>query len=242
MNAVRTVQSLGGSAALLSLLTACPQPQPPYNYTPPVSLNVRFPDTPARQDLKLAAIYFEQTTPTTVTLKVLAQGSLNSGTGTVNAGRLDLYGYQLDTLKQNALCVTPFKGGETKDMQNVVVTPDTVKTCNVYFTLFNDADGNDSPTSSEELYLTHDLYGYASAAFTYSFTSPDGFSTETGSRAAGWSLVRHEVIQPSATPGQYRVSMNSLPAADQAIAIRLHEDSNRLISMGLSSGRAGGLK
>lgn len=243
----RFLKPAGGAAALLTLLTACPQPQPPY--VPPVVLNVRFPDTPVSQNLRLAAIYFEQTTPeATPALKVLAFGSLTTGAGgTASSGSIQLPGSSyygggsgLDALKNNPLCLTPFKGGETRGMTAVMVTPETVKTCNVFFTLFRDANGNGIPNSNEELYLTHDIYSYANAAFTYQFTSADTFSTESGTRTAGWSLVRHEVLQPAATPGRYVVSMNSVPTADQAIAIRMHEDSNRLTSMGL--GHTGGLK
>ncbi|PNY81730.1 hypothetical protein [Deinococcus koreensis] len=237
----------GGCAALLTLLTACPQPPPPY--VPPVVLNFRFPETAVGQNLRLAAIYFEQATPEAEPkLKVLALGSLNAGaSGSVSSGTIQLFGSSsyyggstLDTLKNNPLCVTPFKGGETKGMTAVMVTPETVRTCNVYFTLFRDTSGDGKPTSDEELYQTHDLYSYANAAFTYQFTSLDTFSTESGTRAAGWSLVRHEVLQPSETLNRYVVSMNSVPTADQAIAIRLHESTNRLTSQGLN--HAGGQK
>ena len=234
----RTLQGVGGSAVLLTALTACPGPRPPY--VPPVSLNFRFPDTPASPELKLAAIFFEEaaTPEGRPKVKVLAGGQLNGDSGaTVRQGTLFLDAYALGELKNNAACVTPFVGGEARDMQDVTVTPATVKTCNVYFTLFRDVNNDGVPNSSEELYTTHDLYSYADSAFTYRMTSPDGRSVETGGRAAGWSLVRHEVRQPTATPGQYRVTMNSVPADDEGLTLRLHEDTDPLTSMGLGGPR-----
>ena len=235
---------LGGGALTLTLLTACPRPlPPPYTST---TLDFRFPDTAQTAALKLAAIYFvDGSGPAQPAgVRVLTTGTLTKdgnfafpggpGTGgTVNGGSLRLDSSALEPLKQNAACLTPFKGAETKGLSDVVVTPDTVKTCNVYFTLFRDANGNNTPESTEELFNTHDIYSYADTAFSYSFSSTDGTSVERGSRVSGWSLVRHEVLQPSATPGQYRVTMNSVPAADQGLTIRMHEQTNRLISMGL---------
>ena len=228
----------GGGALTLTLLTACPQPPPPSTTT---TLNFRFPDTAQTGELKLAAIYFVDGSiaaqPTGV--RVLTTGGLTrDGTfvgsgGTVNGGTLYLNSYGLEPLQKNAACLSPFKTGEASGMNNVVVTPETARTCNVYFTLFRDANGNGTPESTEELFNTHSIYSYADTAFTYSFSSTDGTSAEQGRRVSGWSLVRHEVLQPTATPGQYLVTMNSVPADDQGLTIRLHESTNRLISMGL---------
>ena len=77
------------------------------------------------------------------------------------------------------------------------------------------------------------MYSYASSAFTYSMNSKDGHSTVSGTRTQGWSLVRHTVLQPSATPGKYIVTMNSVPTADESISIRLHEPTNFMTSMSL---------
>lgn len=228
----------GGGALTLTLLTACPQPPPPSTTT---ALSFRFPDTAQTAELKLAAIYFvDGSAPAQPAgVRVLTTGRLtrdgtfaNAG-GTVNGGTLYLNSYELEPLQKNAACLSPFKTGEASGMTNVVVTPETARTCNVYFTLFRDANGNGTPESTEELFNTHSLYSYADAAFRYSFSSADGKSAETGQRVSGWSLVRHEVLQPTATPGQYRVTMNSVPAADHSLTIRLHEQTNRLISMGL---------
>lgn len=226
----------GTGVALLTLLTACPRPYPPY--VPPVTLNFQFPATPVTPDLRLAAFYFEQDSPgAEAKVKLLGTGYLSTyNTTTLSTGTISMDGSALNALKANAKCVLPFKGGETTGMQNVVVTPDTVKTCSVYFSLFRDVNGDGIPFSTEELYVSHDLYSYASSAFTYSFTSPDSRSAETGSRVAGWSVVRHEVLQPSDTPNRFVVTMNSVPTADETIAIRLHPDSDRLTSMGANGG------
>lgn len=225
-----TVGAAGSSVALLTLLTACPRPYPPP--APSVTLTFQFPDTPSSQDLRLAAFYFEEGSPEP---KVLTTGYLNTySSATVNSGTL--YLYDLNTLKSNAKCVLPFKTGEMQGMQTVTVTPDTVKTCNIYFSVFRDVNGNGVPTSTEELYLTHDIYSYASSAFTFSATSPDSRSTETGTRTTGWSLVHHDVLQPSDTPNRFLVSMNSVPTADLGIAIRMHAPSDFLTSMGLKGG------
>ncbi|CAM4091104.1 hypothetical protein [Deinococcus marmoris] len=244
-------RAAGGSVILLTLLTACPRPvPPPFTST---TLDFRFPDTAQTGGLTLAAIYFvDGSDPTqTAGVRVLTTGNLgrsgqfsspggpNSG-GTVNGGSLRLDSYDLEPLRKNAACLTSFKTGEAKGLNNVVVTPETAKTCNLYFTLFRDSNSNNKPESSEELLITHDIYSYADTAFSYSFSSTDGRSAENGKRVSGWSLVRHEVLQPTATPGQYRVTMNSVPATDEGLTIRLHEDSNRLISMGLND--RGGLK
>ncbi len=243
---------MGAGALTMTLLTACPQPAPPPTVT---TLAFRFPETALTADLTLAAIYFlDGSAPAgQVGVQVLNTGTLskdgnftypgNSNAGaTVNGGTLQLVSYTLDPLKNNAACLTPFKTGEAAGLQNVVVTPETVKTCNVYFTLFRDANGNRKPTKSEEVFNTHDIYSYADTAFSYSFSSTDGKSEERGTRVSGWSLVRHEVLQPTATPGQYRVTMNSVPTADLGLTIRLHEPTNRLISMGLDPLNQGGLK
>ncbi|GGL77476.1 hypothetical protein GCM10010840_14300 [Deinococcus aerolatus] len=59
----------------------------------------------------------------------------------------------------------------------------TARTCNVYFTLFRDANRNGTPESREGLFNTHSIYSCADTAFTYSFSSMDGTSVERGSHA-----------------------------------------------------------
>ncbi|GAA5513796.1 hypothetical protein Dcar01_02543 [Deinococcus carri] len=228
---------LGISALGLSLLTACPR-----QYTPPgpsASLSFTFPALTDTTDVRLAALAFERNEKTNgYDPKVVTSTSLYGPSNT--AASLYLDGYTLKTWADNAKCTTPFLGGETAGMQEVTVTPDTVRTCNIYFLMFRDANRNGTPESGEVLYETHDLYSYATEAFTYRFVSPDGRSTETGTRTKGWSLVHHQVLQPTATPDRYLLSMNSVPQADEGLNIRLHEPTNAFTSQSLP--RAGGHK
>ena len=223
---------------LIALLTACPGHYPPPVYTN-VNLTFSFPaiSSAEAQSLTLAAYYYD--TPDASkpgSIKILQQQPLaypkyDGSTGdSVTSATMNLY--NLDSALQNAKCSTPFVGGETKDRSSVVVTPSTVNTCNVYFSLYTDS-GLGSPTTTSQKYMTNDLVSYASSDFTYSFVSPGGNSTESGSRKKGWTLVRHLVLQPSSTPGKYLVSMNSVPDAEQAIPIRMHEPTNGLISQSL---------
>ena len=184
----------GGGALILTLLTACPQPPPPSTTT---ALSFRFPDTAQTAELKLAAIYFvDGLAPAQPAgVRVLTTGGLTKDGhfsygdprmgGTVNGGTLYLNSYELEPLQKNAACLSPFKTGEASGMTSVVVTPETARTCNVYFTLFRDANANGTPESSEELFSTHSIFSYADAAFSYSFSSVDGKSAETGRRVSG---------------------------------------------------------
>lgn len=221
-----TVSGLG-----VSLLTACPRDPVPSQAS--AQLNFQFPALTDTGDVKVAAVAF--LTPNDEP-KVVASGSLTSNT----TASIWLWGEDLKTLAANSRCTTPFLTGEAAGKVDVTVTPQTAKTCNVYFLVYRDSDRNGQPTSLEELYNTHDLYSYASESFSYRFLSPDGNSTETGTRTAGWSLVRHQVLQPSATPGRYLVSMNSVPKEDEALTLRMHEPTNFFTSQGLT--RTGGHK
>ena len=215
-------------AGLLVSLTACPRPVPP-PYTS-VNLTFTFPaiDRAEAQSLVLAAYYYDAESIKVLRQTPLAYSSADPGnSGSVTSAQLSLY--NLDSALQDAKCLSPFVGGETKDRTQVSVTPNTVNTCNVYFSIYTDG-GQHFPTSTTEKYMTNDLVSYASSDFAYSFVSPDGNSTESGSRKQGWTLVRHFVLQPSSTPGKYLVSMNSVPEADQVLPIRMHEPTNGLIS------------
>lgn len=224
---------LGLCALGVSVLTACPRPTP---YLPGTQLSFEFPAVEAAPDLRLAAVAAEVVDGKT-SLRVVEQGYVQgAGSGAATMGSISLNGYTLKDLQNSPACTTPFLGGEASGMGEVTVMPNTVKTCNIYFTLFRDGNRNGKPESGEELYNTHDLYSYASEAFSYRFVSPDGRSSETGTRRAGWSLVRHTVLEPSATPGQFLVTMNSVPQADEALPIRLHEPSNYFTSQGLNAG------
>lgn len=233
MNMIR----LGGVGALCALLTACPSPPPPA----PMGLTFTFPDTPAVDTLRLSGVAFGTNGQY---LRTIGDGGYLWGApgSVVNRTTIYMDGYSLQNIQKSA-CLSPFKGGETDGMRDVVVSPENVQTCNVYFVIYNDLNRNGRPESTEELYQTHSIYSYASEAFTYSFTSADGRTTESGARRKGWSLVAHEVRQPSATPGRYVVTMNSVPEADGRLSVRLHEPTNRLISQGAPlGGTLGGAK
>ncbi|WP_216328352.1 hypothetical protein [Deinococcus aestuarii] len=221
----QTLTLLVVSGLGVSLLTACPDPTP---YLPPTQLNFQFPALNDTADVKVAAVAYLGDS-----VNVVGQGYL-TGPGTAT---LSLWGDTLKTLAADPRCTTPFLTGEAADKREVTVTPNTARTCNVYFLVFRDANRDGRPTAEEELYNTHDLYSFASEAFSYRFVSPDGRSTETGTRTAGWSLVRHLVLQPSATPDRYLVTMNSVPQADEALTLRMHEPTDYFTSQGLTGGR-----
>lgn len=211
-------------AGLPLMLTACPRTP----YEMPVRLTFDLTDG-APDNLKLAAVSFQVQDDQTVKPVVFSQGyGYNSKTLSISLDKS-----QLAALSKNTRCTTPFSTGEAKDMLNVSVTPGDVSTCDLFFVAYQDKNGDNNPTSEEERYITHDVYSYASSAFTYSMTSKDGHSTVSGTRTQGWSLVRHTVLQPSATPGKYIVTMNSVPTADESISIRLHEPTNFMTSMSL---------
>lgn len=210
-------------AGLPLVLTACPRPP----YDPPVSLKFSLPDD-APQNLKLAALSFQVQDDQTVKPVVFTQGYGYEKTLSISLDKS-----KLAALSKNTRCTTPFSTDQTKDMLNVTVTPSDVKTCDLYFVAYEDKNGDNVPTSEEERYSTHDVYSYASSNFTYSMTSKDGNSTVSGTRTQGWSLVRHTVLQPSATPGKYVVTMNSVPTADEEIPIRLHEPTSFMTSMSI---------
>ncbi|WP_135228973.1 hypothetical protein [Deinococcus fonticola] len=217
--------ALGG---LPLLLTACPRPVP---YDPPVLLTFRLPeDAPA--NLSIAAVTYQLQDNQKVEPVVLTHGYVGGKTASISLFKSDLA-----TLAKNTRCTTPFMTGEAKEMTNVTVNPSTVTTCNIHFVAYEDRNNDRFPTAEEERYITHDLYGYASSAFTYSMTTKDGKSTEKGTRTQGWSLVRHTVLQPSATPGKYVVTMNSVPVVDENLMIRLHEPTDFMTSMSMGGRR-----
>ena len=240
----RTLKFAALGTALIASLTACPQPVPPAPY---VGANLTFSLPPTSnaeaQGLTLAAYYFVADAASgkpTGQIKVLQSEPLafnnfnGDASGTVSTARISLYGLG-DTAK-DPTCLSAFVGRSTQNRTQVVVTPATVKTCDIYFSVYSGS----SLTTSSEKYTTNNFVSYASSDFTYSFVSSDGNSSESGNRKQGVSLVRHSVLQPSATPGKYLVSMNSVPDKDQAIPIRLHEPTNGLISQSLA--HAGGQK
>ena len=54
--------------------------------------------------------------------------------------------------------------GEADGIKDFKVTPEKAQTCNVYFVIYEDRDANSSPSSAEELYITHDIMSYAAAS------------------------------------------------------------------------------
>ncbi|MFD1731638.1 hypothetical protein ACFSC4_12110 [Deinococcus malanensis] len=191
---------LAGSVALSALLTACPKPPPTPD--PSVSLSFEFPEVMVSADLRLGAIYFQQDGHQVKVKRLSTYPNFSATSGTaspqqVNRASVHLSGYELLELRRVPGCVSPFLTGEAQGMTAVTVTPENVLTCNVYFTLFRDANGDGLPSVSEELYNTHTIYSHASTPFTYRFSHASGHSTETGTRTQGWSLVRHEFCSPA---------------------------------------------
>ncbi len=223
-------QALFGGAALMSLLTACPGPIPP----PPIPnlqyLTFRYPALPSTVNPRntfLAAIAIDtsgSSNAVTVVNSVPLGSDSPYASPQPNTAQLPLY--NLDSLiggKSN--CLQDVVKGEADGIKDFKVTPEKAQTCNVYFVIYEDRDGNSSPSSAEELYITHDIMSYASSDLTYSYTSEDGSSSVSGTRSKGWSLVKHLVLQPVSTPGKYLVSMKSVPAADKTLTLTMHEPS-----------------
>ncbi len=252
-DSLRSLRLLGLGALLTPFLTACPPAPPPP--PPGFSLSFRYPDGADTTGLTLAAIYFSG--PGDVRLvgssgyggyssyslpaagKVSA-AALKPATSPVypgNGAPTTLYvdGFSLQSILNSpgAPCRS-FQDDAAAGMQQVTVTPPDVKTCYVYFVAFRDANGDRLPQSSEEVYSTHDVLANASSDFSYTAVSPGGRSRESGNLKTGWTLVRHTVLEPSATPGQFLVSMTSVSTADQGVAIRMHEPSDYLTSMSLN--------
>lgn len=242
---------VGAGLALTILLTACPiMPPPP---PPGVSLTFSYPDRADTSGLTLAAFYFVSpgkvrlvgyggygtgssgySAPSAQTLRPATSPVMPAPANASTSLYLDGYSLQSVLTGPTDRCQS-FQDDAVAGMQQITVTPSDVKTCYVYFVAFRDANGDRLPQTSEEVYMTHDVLANASSDFTYSAVSADGRSRESGSLNKGWTLVHHTVLQPSAAPGQYLVSMNSVPASDQGVAIALHEPSAYLTSMGLTS-------
>lgn len=229
---------LGACVALTGLLTACPGPPPPADES--VALRFSLPEGADRSNLWIAALYYPLEANGTVGQPVLIT-STPAGSGT-SGGDVPLYlsGYALRQARNSAKCTTPFLTGEASGKQSVSVTPNTVLTCNVGFLAYTASGYGTMPTLDNLKYTSNDLYGFASEAFKYSFVNVNGDgtrSTETGTRTAGWSLVRREVLNPSATPQEYLVTMNSVAKENQAVALKLREPRDPFRSQGLAGGR-----
>lgn len=232
---------LGACVALGALLTACPRPPVPSDDG--VGLRFSLPEGADRSNLWVAALYYPVEADGRVGKPVVVGSTPASGYGGPNSAddvTLYLPGYALRQARDSGKCTTPFLTGAAKGMTAVTVKPETVNTCNVTFLAYTAGNSGAAPTLDNLRYTSNDLYGYASEAFTYSFvnTNADGTrSTETGERTAGWSLVRREVLNPSATPQEYRVTMNSVAKEDQAVALKLREPRDPFRSQSLAGGR-----
>ena len=252
-NPLRRLRLLGFGALLTPLLTACPPVPPPP--LPGFSLSFSYPDGANTTGLTLAAIYFPgpgdgrlvgtggYSGYNNYSLPAASKGSaaaLKPATSPVypsSGAPTTLYvdGYSLQSiLNSTGAPCRSFQDDAAAGMQQVTVTPPDVKTCYVYFVAFKDVNGDRLPQSSEEVYSTHDVLANASSDFSYTAVSADGKSRESGSLKTGWTVVRHTVLQPSAAPGQFLVSMASVSTADQGVAIRMHEPSDYLTSMSLT--------
>ena len=252
----KSLPLLSAGALLSSLLTACPQPQP---VPPPTSptFNLSF-SYPAQADLGIGLTLAAYTySGTGKVIAVSGYGGYPSPygpysspikaaaspvSGNYNLTSLSLGGYALDNLLlPGGTDCRSFKPPQDAALGSITVTPADAKTCYVYFVAYTDSNRNGLPESSEVRYMTHDVLSYADKDFTYSGASANGKLTTTGNVSRGWTVLRHLVLQPSSAPGQYRVSMTSLPTEDLGIAIQMHEPSPFLTSMGLTSMSLGGL-
>lgn len=220
----------------LPLLTACPGPMMPPT-SPGATFNFSLPAPVQDANARIAAVAYLYDKGIK-SVKSVGYGSVDPNG---KSATLSVSGYELDALAKNPQCIGPFKGGQDTmflDPDTLSVTPASVNTCQVFFLLYSDANGDSIPQEEEVIYTTHDQFVYADQDFTYSGQDLSHLATETGARTRGWSLVRHVVIQPTATPGHYQVSMNSEkppatdnPYANTVYSVRLHEKSNFFTSM-----------
>lgn len=249
---------LGLGALLAPLLTACP-PVPPPPTSPTFVLRFNYPLQADISGLTLAAYTFSSAGKLTVVNGYGGYpGSYNTYSASTAApmkalmsppvypsGPSSLYlgGYALDSLlSAGGTNCTAFRRPADPALGTLTATPADVKTCYVYFVAYLDSNRNGRPDLEETVYMTHDVLGYADKAFTYSGASANGKISSTGSVQGGWTVLRHRVLQPSGTPGQYKVSMESVPTDDQGVAIQLHEPTPFLTSMTLPGLNAGGVK
>jgi hypothetical protein len=244
---------LGLSALLTPLLTACPIYRPPPPPTSPsFSLNFSYPAQADTTGLNLVAYTYAGSganagKPTSInpydgypvsgnysSYSVPMKAQTSPAVYNPSLGTLNLGGYALDNvLSPGGLNCRAFRPAQDVALGTFTVTPADVQTCYVYFVAYSDSNGNGRPDGSEVVYMTHDVLSYADKDYTYSGASTDGKISSIGTVRQGWTLLRHSVLQPSSTPGQYKVSMTSVSADDQSIAIEMHEPSPFLTSMSL---------
>ena len=220
-----------GAAVLASLLTACPGPRV---YDPGVTLKFTLPEGTIGEPLSIQAMYTTRDEAGKVVMKPLTGGMgysyFNGRDGSITLSKADL-----DRVLADKDCL-PYRA----DKVNRVTEPNTVRSCDINFFVYAGANGPAAPNAANLRYLTHDTYSYASEAFTYtSALSVDGVtSTETGTRRAGWSLVPHLVLNPSATPNTYRVIRDSAEDSHLNLPLTLHTPSDYFTSMSVTTGGA----
>ncbi|SEI92670.1 hypothetical protein SAMN04488058_102238 [Deinococcus reticulitermitis] len=215
----------GGALALSALLASCFPPRVPDSS---VSLSFTLPagETPTPDaGLRLAAIYTVRGSEGPQ-VKVLAQGYLSGDRGNVYLTRS-----QLEQVDQ-ANCL-PYYHSAPRTQETVSVAG--AKSCDISFVAYRAVGAGDGPTTANVRYLSHDTYSYAAQAYSYSFkVAGNGLSaTERGTRQAGWTLVRHLVINPSATPSEFVVTRDSAPESSLNLPLRLHAPTDAFTSMSL---------
>ena len=232
----RRLSLLAGSVALASLLTACPGRRV---YEPVVTLKFTLPEgavmgTPG-EPLTIRAMYTTRDEAGQVVMKPLPEGSgydyFSGREGSITLNKLSL-----DKVLADGKCL-PYRA----DKVTRVTEPAATRSCDINFFVYAGVgNGPATPSTANLRYLTHDTYSYAGQNFTYtSALSSDGLtSQETGTRRAGWSLVRHLVLHPSDAPNTYRVVRDSVDDSQLKLPITLHAPSDYFTSMGVSTGGA----
>lgn len=217
---------------LSALLASCFPPRVP---EPGVSFSFTMPEGDSAETLRglsLAAIYTVQGSEGQPEVKVLAQGYFSAYN---NQGSLYLTQAQLNGINK-ANCL-PYYYSAPRTQETVSVPG--AKSCDISFVAYQPVGASDGPTGANVRYLTHDTYSYAAQAYSYSFkVSGNGLSaTERGTRQAGWTLVRHLVINPGAAPSEFVVTRDSAPESSLNLPLRLHAPTDAFTSMSLKGVR-----
>lgn len=216
----RAVPVLAGT---LALLTGCLPPPIP---TRPLWVSVAFEPLPAVQR------------PLLMAYAVDVDGRVAEvSTGYVNAaqGSGSLHLGPLMRVANDPRVTTSFVNGEAHGASDVSVTPSTVRTANVYLVLGDDLNRNGRLEDDEVIYGTNDFFSYATESFRYAMTYPAGSLAgmpgltvrESGERAQGWSLVRHEVRESRGEPGTFAVTRSST----DDLRVWLKPETNPLVSL-----------
>ena len=227
---LRRLLLLSGSVALASVLTACPGPRP---YEPVVTLKFTAPEGKPGERLALQAMYTTRDAAGQIVMKAVP--GVGSSYFDGQNGSLTLYKATLDQVLADGNCL-PYRA----DKVTRVTEPAAVRSCDINFFVYDGVSGPGTPSSANLRYLTHDTYSYAGRDFTYTsaLSSGDVTSQESGTRRAGWTLVRHLVLNPSATPNTYRVIRDSADDSRLNLPLTLHAPSDYFTSLGVATGGA----